>query len=256
MYTVEKMCKDLQSLGLKQGDTVMMHSSFKSLGKIENGAQSVFDALLTVLGSEGTLILPSFSYDFVTYEHPIFNLQTTPSCVGYLPEYFRTKIPGVKRSMHATHSCSVIGALTDEMLRNHELDLTPVGVNSPISKLPKVGGKILLLGSPKDSITSFHGIEELIEPEYLFDYEKPIEYILQDGSNEIRQNATHHSFHKNGFYYEQKYSRIFDLLDETEYKFGKVLDADCYLLSAESVWRKGYEALKENPLYFVDKIKI
>lgn len=252
--TLQKFQQDLYALGLRPGDTVMIHSSFKSLGKIEEGAAGIFDALKDFLGEEGTMLLPAFSYDSVGPENPIFDRNTTPSCVGYLPEYFRTNVSGVIRSLHATHSCSIWGKRAEELAKDHELDLTPVGKNSPLYKMSKVGGKILFLGADPDHNTAMHGVEETTEPDYLFDRENlTIEYVLRDGDHEIRQTALRHCFEKNGFYYEQKYGRLVSLLSEEEYSHGFVLQAECYLLSSAAVWEKGHAKLKEDPHFFINK---
>ena len=252
MEIATQLKADLKTLGINSGDTVMMHSSFKSLGGGISPAE-FFECLLEVLGEEGTLILPSFSYSTVNYNNPLFDKQNTPSCVGFLPEFFRTQVSGVKRSLHATHSCCVIGKNADFLIKDHEKDLTPVGKNSPITKLPNLNGKILFLGAHPDHNTAFHGIEEKGNAPYIFDFNKRIEYILKDGEKEIKQSALRHDFHKADVDYEQKYSRALDILDESDYTHGKVLKADCYLLSAKAVWGKGVAKIKQDPYFFVNK---
>ena len=42
LHSAQQFRSNLLALGLKAGDTVMMHSSFKSLGGIEGGAETVF----------------------------------------------------------------------------------------------------------------------------------------------------------------------------------------------------------------------
>lgn len=256
MHTKAEMISDLALLGIKKGDTVMVHSSYKSLGGIEGGAKAVFEAFFDVLGESGTLILPAFSFDTVGYDNPVFDIEKTPVCVGYLPEYFRTEVKGVKRSLHATHSVCAKGAKADWLIMNHELDLTPVGKNSPIAKLPRINGKILFLGCDPDHNTALHGVEETAEPPYLLNREKPIEYTLINGGKIIKQTALHHNFNLNGYHYAQRYSRIIDLLNESECKKGRVLDADCVLMDAKAVWEKGHNKLLENPFYFVLPVKI
>ncbi len=255
-YTVKQMQDDLYALGICPGDTLMVHSSYKSLGGIEGGAKGVFDALLGVLGEEGTLVVPGFSWDSVDYDHPVFDRGTTPTCVGYLPEYFRKEVKGYIRSMHATHSCCVLGKRAKELAEGHEKDLTPVGENSPIMKLTKIGGKILMLGCSPDHLTIMHGVEETAEPPYLFERTKPIHYVLQDGVKRMEQTALRHSFEKDGYRYGQVYSRITDLLGEGEYTRGKVLEADCYLYSAAAILEKGHAKMLEDPYYFINKTKI
>ena len=254
-HTTEQFKSDLRALGICAGDTVMMHSSFRSLGGIEGGADGLFRSFFEVLGENGTLILPAFSYGSVSADQPVFDVRQTPSCVGYLPEFFRTQVEGVVRSLHATHSCCLKGKRAAELAAGHEKDLTPVGKHSPISKLPLVGGKILMLGNHPNSNTSLHGVEELVEPPYLYAHDT-VNYVLKTDAGDIHQTARRHGFQKDGFFYGQQYARVIDLMSPAEYAHGNVLDADCWLLSAEAVWRCAHEKLLEDPLFFVDKIPL
>jgi len=251
-HSLAQFQNDLRALGVQQGDTLLMHSSFKSLGGIEGGAQGLFCALMEVLGQDGTLILPALSYATVNAEQPIFDRANTPSCIGFLPEFFRTQVPGVVRSLHATHSCCALGKRAYEMTCDHELDDTPVGPHSPFAKLPHVNGKILILGSHPDHNTSLHGVEETAVPPYLFREER-VHYVLRDGEKEIHQQALRHNFYVDGVHWDQRYARIIDLLSEKEVKKGKVLSADCVLMDAKAVWEKGHAKLMEDPWYFVEK---
>lgn len=251
--TKERIKNDLLSLGISSGDTVLIHASFKSLGEFEGGAELFFEAFFEVLGEEGTLILPALSYDSVTRENPVFDINKTPSCVGFLTEYFRTSVSGVVRSLHATHSCCAKGRLAKEITKGHELDETPVGNNSPFSKLPRYNGKILMLGCSLNRNTSLHGVEETALPPYCLDKQNPIVYTLKNGNTAIQKRSYPHYFlDEKGRHIAQRYSRIVDLLSENEKKCGKVLSAECYLLDAKAVWEKGHKKLLEDPLYFVD----
>ena len=252
MHTKEELKKDLLALGIRPGDTVLIHSSYKAMGGIEEGAKGFFDTVMELLGEEGTLVIPTLSFSTVTWDNPYFDRNETPSCVGYLTEYFRTSVPGVRRSMHATHSCAAWGKHRDYLIDGHELDRTPVGENSPFHKLPKLGGKILMLGCRADSNTSFHGIEETAEPPFLFRRENPIHYTMRDGERVIEMDAHRHYFLVNGVHLLQRYSRILPLLDEEELHVGKILDANCYLMDAASVWKKGRNKMLEDPYFFVE----
>ncbi|MCE2416513.1 hypothetical protein J4G07_21245 [Candidatus Poribacteria bacterium] len=44
-YTREKLIQDFLNLGIAHGDTLFIHSSFKSLGPVEDGAGTVIAAL-------------------------------------------------------------------------------------------------------------------------------------------------------------------------------------------------------------------
>lgn len=252
-YNKEQIKKDLQGLGICPGDVVLMHSAFKPLGELDGGAKTFYAAFLELLGEDGTLIVPSLSFATVTPENPEFDINTTPSCVGYLSEFFRTSVEGVARSMHPTHSCCAVGKYAKEIVSGHEKDITPVGENSPFAKLPKYNGKILMLGCGVRCNTSMHGVEETAEPPYCIDRENPVRYILKNGDAVVEHTAYPHDFAAdNGEHYIQRYDRVIELLNNDEVNHGYVLEAECYLIDAKAVWREGNKKLKENPMYFVD----
>lgn len=257
MHTTRQLADDLLRLGIHPGDTILMHSSWKSLGGLDGGPDAFFRTFLDLLGNEGTLVLPALSYAFVSREQPVFDVRTTPVCpgVGFLPEYFRTKVHGVIRSLHPTHSCCMTGSHAAFLAEGHELDDTPVGANSPFAKLPKLDGWILMLGCSPDRNTSMHGVEETAEPPYLLDRSERVRYVLRDiDGHEIERLSWQHDFiAENGEHYEQRYSRILPLLAKDDVHSGKVLDADCVLMRASSVWRKGHEMLLRDPFYFVTR---
>jgi aminoglycoside 3-N-acetyltransferase len=239
---------DFFNLGLKQGDKVLVHASLKSLGDLPDAAKSVTDALLEVLGSEGTLLMPALSYNSVTKEHPVFDWEQTPSCVGGLSEYFRTRT-GALRSIHPTHSVCALGKEAAYFTNSHLSDRTPVGVNSPFFKLKEANGKVLLLGCGLKPNTSMHGVEELVAPPYLFGEER--EYTLRISSDEVIMK----SYIPHGFSgYLQRYDRLIHVLDSKDYKLGKVLAAEVYLLDCRAFWQKAAEVLRQDPLYFVDRM--
>ena len=61
MSSLEILVKDLRNLGIKEGDVVITHSSLKSMGNVEGGADTVIDALIEAVGSEGTVLFPALS---------------------------------------------------------------------------------------------------------------------------------------------------------------------------------------------------
>ena len=249
-YTQEEIEKDLRALGIQAGDTLLVHSSFKSLGKIKGGAKTLMDALLNVLGTEGTLMFPTFSYRTVNPATPYFHLQNTESCVGYLPEYFRKEVAGVKRSRHLTHSCAAVGKNADFLIDGHEKDMVMIGENSPLVKLTQVNGKIFFLGCCLHSNTLMHGVEEVANPPYYYCNAPIGEYTFDDGKTQEKRILKRQTFKETGT--SQRYARIWDLLDEKEKTKGYVLNAKSYVLSAKAVWEKGVEKMKEYPFFFVD----
>jgi len=255
MNIKEQLKTDLYKLGICKGDVLLMHSSYKSLGFVEGGAFTVFEALKETIGEEGTLILPALSFNNVTREQSFFDRELTPVCIGYLPEYFRTQVTGVVRSLHATHSCCAWGKYAEEIIKNHEKDITPVGKNSPFAKLPQYNGKILMLGCNRDRNTSMHGVEESIDPipNYCIDFDNPVVYTLKDKDKTIEVKSYRHNFvNKDGGCIGQCYSKIIGLLKKNEVSHGYVLEADCTLMDAKALWKRGRSKMLQDPLYFVE----
>lgn len=241
----ERIISDLRSLGVREGDALLVHTAFSKLGKGVS-PDDVIDALKETLGEKGTLILPALSWANVTKDDPVFDVNETPVCVGFLPEYFR-RLPGVRRSVHPTHSCCAVGYDVEYFLGDHEKDDTPVGPNSPFRRLAERGGKILFLGCTTTPDTSVHGIEELVVPDYL--YGDDIVYTITN--NEGRTYTK--KYHTHGFANtDQRYERAEQLLTKDEMSKGKVLRADCTLISAPALWEKVASALRKDPHFMVD----
>ena len=152
---------DLQRLGIESGDTVLVHSSLKSLGPVTGGADTVIDALLAVLQPKGTLLMPSFQQgsEFYLVDRGCrFEINNTPSGCGVLTECFRRRA-GVIRSLSPTHCTAGIGAGAEEILSGHENCRVSCGFGSPYHKLILADGKILLIGVTHASDTTLHFVE-------------------------------------------------------------------------------------------------
>ncbi len=235
-----------RSLGIRPGGVLLVHSSLRSLGPVEGGAESVILSLLEALGPQGTLLMPALSYATVGPKSPVFNVITTPSCVGTLPEYFRTRA-GTLRSVHPTHSVSGLGPLATELFKDHIRSTTPCGPFSPFARLPEVGGQILFLGCGLRPNTSMHAVEERIEPVYLYGDTTVYQVILADGSIE-QMHVRNHNFQG----WSQRYDRLANYLQPPDLRQGMVLEANCYLYDALAMWKAALAAMEKDPLSFVE----
>ena len=92
------------------GGLVMVHSSLASMGFVRGGAETVVDALLESLGPDGTLVVPTFSWQ----GEGIFDPRKTPSKMGAISEAARRR-RSARRSIHLQHSIVVIGPLAEEI---------------------------------------------------------------------------------------------------------------------------------------------
>jgi len=150
----------LRALGLQPGDMVQVHSSLSSFGHVEGGPQVVVDALLEVLGPEGTLMAPTFNHgsrEAFDDEDEIFDPRTTRSVNGAITEAVR-KRPEAHRSLHPTHPCAAIGPQA-EWLTSEHLELRTFDARSPLGKLVSSGGKICMMGVGMNTCTAAHVAE-------------------------------------------------------------------------------------------------
>ena len=51
----------VRQLGLMRGDAVEVHSSLSSMGWVEGGADAVIEALMTVVGREGAIVMSCYA---------------------------------------------------------------------------------------------------------------------------------------------------------------------------------------------------
>lgn len=160
----------VKKLGILPGDTVLVHSSFKSLGYVEGGADSVIKGFEDVLGREGTLVFPTLCQVDFDNSYKTWYMDK-PSDVGYLSEYFRKQMY-VYRSDQATHSVAARGKLAYELTHEHTAygpHICPFGEyafadSSPWVKMYEMNAKIVFLGVTMGCNTMKHKIEsDLVE---------------------------------------------------------------------------------------------
>ncbi len=190
--------KDFVALGLGKGDFVCLHSSLSGLGHLSGGSESVIAVLKTIIGPAGTLMMPAFtgggsSHAYVTSDPVRFKKDLTPTTTGFLCETFR-KHPGVRRSLHPTHSVAVLGPDSEELITGHENSVTPFGDGTPYDKLIQKKGKVLLLNTNANSL--MHRIQEITDwPNHYLNEKFTLD--IQDGEN-VRSIKT--SVHSPGPY--------------------------------------------------------
>ena len=159
-YTKQTLQQDLAAMGLTGTETILIHSSMKSIGAVEGGADTVLDALMEFF-AEGLLLLPTHTWQSIDQDHPVFDVRRSPCCVGILPELFRQR-PGVVRSLHPTHSIAACGRGAAEYLAGELENNTPCTPGGCYDRLRAVGGKILLLGVSHARNTFLHSVEEVL----------------------------------------------------------------------------------------------
>lgn len=164
MLTKQNLIDEFQALGVVAGEALLVHSSYKSFGGVDGGPQTVIDALLAVLGSEGTLIMPAFNFDFCKGEP--WDVNETPSHMGIITELVR-KDPRSLRVFHPIYSFSIIGKQAEFLTRDRYK--SSYERDSLFGKLRQLDGKIMVIGlTYNNSMTFFHHVEELEGVDYRY----------------------------------------------------------------------------------------
>lgn len=181
-YNKQQLKGQLESMGLKGDETILIHSSMKAIGAVDGGADTVLDAWMEYF-KDGLLLLPTHTWKTVNADNPVYNPQTTPSCVGLLTNMFM-KREGVIRSLHPTHSMAGYGKNAAEYLAGEEYNNTPCTPGGCYDRLKDVSGKVLLVGVGHERNTYIHSVEEVLNvPNRLSDMPMELVIELQEESN-------------------------------------------------------------------------
>ena len=98
-YAAADLAAELRRLGIRPGDVLIVHSSMKSIGRVQGGPETVVAALQQAVGPRGTIVMPAFAFHFEKVYWPVepYDPNTTPSKVGLISETFRDERRAAQR---------------------------------------------------------------------------------------------------------------------------------------------------------------
>lgn len=150
----------------------MVHASLSRLGWIVGSAQTVVGALLDVIGTDGTIVMPAHTgvsdpsrwqhppvpeewWPTIRREWPAFDASLTPTrAMGAVAECFR-RLPDVRHSGHPAVPVIARGPLAATITASHPLEQS-LGDESPMGRLYDLDARIVLIGVGHDNNTSLH----------------------------------------------------------------------------------------------------
>lgn len=155
MLTFDDLLQGFDKTGVKTGDLVMLHSSYKSFGGVEGGADTVIDALLELVLPTGAVFFPTYGVAAWCGNH-YWHISETPSEMGAITERARQRHG--TRTRHPIHSWKILGAWRPEFqFENRE----SYGTDGPLGLFHRENGLIISAGVPwNDTITFVHYVEE------------------------------------------------------------------------------------------------
>ena len=132
-------------LGYQPGNDLLVHASLVS--QLDGGLDDLIVFLCELVGSNGTLLMPSHPILLEQNGMKVYNVQSSRSRVGMLSERFR-RTPGVLRSPFPIAPVCAIGLHAEDYTRDfrNESGNTPYGPGSPYHTLAERNGQVLYLG--------------------------------------------------------------------------------------------------------------
>jgi aminoglycoside 3-N-acetyltransferase len=250
VVTQEIIADGLTRMGLPPGSIVLVHSSLSSFGHVEGGANTVIDALLKVVGENGTIVVPTLTGDERNSPEnpPVFDPVNTSCWTGRIPETFR-QCPAAIRSVHPTHSVAAIGPAADELTAEHILSISPCDELSPYGKIARrANGYILFLGVDHEVNTTFHHVEELVGVDYHMQGEFAKATLIM-GDERIERHYMLHRWDT---------ARNFNIMDSILLERGiqritRIGNAEIRLIAARRMVQVTAQCLKANPRFLVER---
>lgn len=145
MRSKENIVSDLKAIGLAEGDLVNVKASLRSIGKLENGGKTLIDALLEVVGPEGTVVTDSFVRVYrrtsPRYWRKVTD-QKTPSYAGALANIMLSH-PDCQRSRHPVQKFALIGRQAADLAQKHTPESSAYDI---LRIMADSGGKNLKIG--------------------------------------------------------------------------------------------------------------
>jgi len=172
----------LGALGVRTGDCLLVHASYRAIRPIVGGPHGVIEALREAIGVGGTLVMPS-----MTGGEQVYDAATSPTRkMGVIAESFWRQ-PAVRRGDHPTSTFAAWGRWSAFIAAPQAW--TPAhGPDSPVGRVCAVDGKVLLLGVGHDSNTTIHLAEALAEAPYMVD----VPCLVREGQRIVRRTYAEH----------------------------------------------------------------
>ena len=193
MHTKEKIIEQLVQMGVPQDRPILVHSSLRSVGKTENGADGLINALKEhICANGGLLCVPTHTWANLG-KNGVITLDMTKgeTCIGTLPNIAASR-PDAFRSLHPTHSMAVFGEGAEDFIKGEEKASTPTPPDSCYGKIYDRDGYILLVGVGHNRNTYLHCVEEMLDVPNRLDRElRTVTVKHRSGEIEHRSSRGH-----------------------------------------------------------------
>lgn len=230
MVTKQELIQQIHEMGILPTDTVLIHTSLRSIGDVENGADGIIDAFLECL-PDGLFLVPTHTWATVNQPPHLYDVKAEIPCIGTLPKVAAFRTDGI-RSLHPTHSMWGCGKNAAQFLQGEELLRTPADPKGVWGRLAEVNAKILLIGVGLDKNTFIHSVEEMANiPDRL--KTEPYDITIVDAEGNRQTHPYHRHFCTRSRDVSQQYVNFEKpLLYHGAMTFGKLGNAEVRIVDA------------------------
>ena len=166
VFNRNDILEQLKKIGAPQNKVVLIHSSLRSVGKVEGNGLGLLNILIEYFtGDGGLLCIPTHTWASIFEDSRItLDLMNPKTCIGTLPDIAALH-PDAVRSMHPTHSMAVFGdyARVKTFVDGEENQITPAHPSGCYGKIFDNDGYILLVGVGHNRNTYLHCVEEMLD---------------------------------------------------------------------------------------------
>ena len=173
--------------GLNKGDIVLIHSNISKLYKkllkanFKFKIEDILEIIIEYIGPSGTLIIPTFNFDFC--DGKTYDFLNTKSQMGVLSEAARIKAK-LNKSWHPVYSFVFFGKIPYAEL--NKKNYSAFGKNSIFEWLTNQDAKISIIDLPdQNSMTYYHYVEEKNRVNWRYQKKFSAEYIFADRTKKI-----------------------------------------------------------------------
>ncbi len=146
----------LSALGVQPGDGLLVHSALQFLGRPVGGTGMYLDVVLDLLGTDGTLVVPTFNFGFARGQ-PYDPAQTHSQGMGVFSEWVRQQAQAC-RTLHPLQSVAAMGRWAQDLAQRDTPGAFDPG--SAFERMLDLDFKLLLLGADIQAASMIHYSEQ------------------------------------------------------------------------------------------------
>ncbi|PIR13672.1 aminoglycoside N(3)-acetyltransferase [Candidatus Falkowbacteria bacterium CG11_big_fil_rev_8_21_14_0_20_39_10] len=255
IFTKREIEKVLIKLGLKKGDTVLVHSDISRIGMIrgckskEEYLEILFNIFLKVIGKKGTLVVPAFFYEYGRWQTP-YDTKRSPvsNQLGVFSQYV-AGLPQAARSPNPIAALAAVGPKAKYICCGGAG--SAYGTDSPWDNLMKCNAKMIFFGIDLSAMTFGHYVEHMVGVPHV--YNKIFTAPVSEKGKKIKLLIhAQVRYLKFGIEYEAE-DNTRKLEKGKVVKKVKIGEGVIRCLSCHQTFEFLKEKLKNNPYYFLKK---